>query len=102
MWSAADESPTTCHGVGDRVCRHQRTVLSMGLFHLWLYFFNLLSFWLHHVAHGIFVPRPGIEPVPLAVEIQSLNHWTVREVTLGPHFITSSGSRLWHRESGEE
>ena len=32
------------------------------------------------VACGILVPRPGIEPVPPAVEAQSLNHWTAREV----------------------
>ena len=103
MWSAADESPTTCYRVSDRVCGHQRTVFSMGLFHLWLYFFKFTYFFfrLHHGAHAIFIPRPGIAPAPLAVEIQSLNHWTVREVTLWPHFITSSGSRLWHRESGK-
>ena len=29
---------------------------------------------------GILVPRPGIEPAPLALEAQSLNHWTAREV----------------------
>ena len=27
--------------------------------------------------------RPGIEPVPPALEVQSLNHWTAREVPLG-------------------
>ena len=31
-------------------------------------------------AGGILVPRPWIEPVPSAVEVLSLNHWTVREV----------------------
>ena len=36
-------------------------------------------FWPHHTACGILVPRPGIEPVPLAVEAQSPNHWTARE-----------------------
>ena len=29
---------------------------------------------------GILVPQPGIEPTPPAVEAQSLNHWTTREV----------------------
>ena len=29
---------------------------------------------------GILVPQPGTEPVPLAVEALSLNHWTAREV----------------------
>ena len=47
-----------------------------------------VSFWLHqhhffflcHPACGILVPQPEIEPVPLAVEAWSLNHWTTREV----------------------
>ena len=37
-------------------------------------------FWLYHTACRILVPQPGIEPLPLAVEAQSLNHWTAREV----------------------
>ena len=37
-------------------------------------------FWPCHVTFGILVPQPGIEPVPPAVEAQSLNHWTAREV----------------------
>ena len=40
--------------------------------------FNFLS--AHHVACRILVPRPGIEPVSLAVEARSLNPWTAREV----------------------
>ena len=28
---------------------------------------------------GFLVPRPGIEPGPLAVRVQSPNHWTARE-----------------------
>ena len=32
------------------------------------------------VACGILVPRPGMEPVPSALGVQSLNHWTAREV----------------------
>ena len=31
---------------------------------------------------GILVPPPGIEPVPPAVEVQSHNHWTARELPL--------------------
>ena len=34
----------------------------------------------HFLACGILVPQPEIEPTPLAVEVRSLNHWTVREV----------------------
>ena len=29
---------------------------------------------------GVLVPQPGIEPVSLALEAQSLSHWTTREV----------------------
>ena len=31
-------------------------------------------------AYGILVPQLGIEPMPLALEAWSLNHWTSREV----------------------
>ena len=31
-------------------------------------------------ACGILVPQPGIKPVPSALEVQNLNHWTAREV----------------------
>ena len=37
-------------------------------------------FWPGRVARGIFIPKPGIEPVPLAVEAWCLNHWATREV----------------------
>ena len=36
-------------------------------------------FWPHAVACRILFPQPRIEPVPLAVEAQSPNHWTARE-----------------------
>ena len=29
---------------------------------------------------GILVPRPGMEPAPLAVEARSFNHWAAREI----------------------
>ena len=29
---------------------------------------------------GILIPQPGMEPVIPAWEMQSLNHWTTREV----------------------
>ena len=34
------------------------------------------------MACGILVPQPGIKPMPPALEAQSLNHWTTREVLL--------------------
>ena len=41
-------------------------------------------FWLGLPACGILVPQPGIEPVPPAVEAQSLNYGTTRQV---PHLF---------------
>ena len=32
-----------------------------------------------HVACGILVPLPGIEPMASAVEVPHLNHWAARE-----------------------
>ena len=49
---------------------------------------HFFFFWPRHTARRILVPRPGIEhvpPAPPALEVQSLNHWTAREVPLG-HF----------------
>ena len=43
-----------------------------------IYFFFLLRF----VACGILVPQPGIKPMPPAVGVWSLNHWTTREVPI--------------------
>ena len=36
-------------------------------------------FWPHRTAHGILVPRPGIEPMSPAVEVWGPNHWTAGE-----------------------
>ena len=33
-----------------------------------------------HAAWKILVPRPGTEPMPPALGVWSLNHWTTREV----------------------
>ena len=32
------------------------------------------------MAHGVLVPRPGIEPTSLALQGRFFNHWTTREV----------------------
>ena len=42
--------------------------------------FDLAFSWPCHEACKILVPLPGIELVPLALEAQSLNHWTAREI----------------------
>ena len=39
------------------------------------------------MACRILVPRPGIEPVPHAVEARSPNHWTAREVPIYTFFV---------------
>ena len=41
---------------------------------------KFIYFWPCHVSCGILVPRPGIKPVPPALGVLSLNHWTTREV----------------------
>ena len=43
----------------------------------------VLKLFFVHSACEILVPRPGIKPVPLAVEVWSLNHWTAREFPNG-------------------
>ena len=48
-------------------------VLSLSFF----FFFFLFA---HCMACGILVPWPGVKPLSPALESQSLNHWTVREV----------------------
>ena len=54
-----------------------REALKCFLFHVIL-FFVLFG----HAACGILVPPSGIEPVSPALEEQSLNHWTAREVPI--------------------
>ena len=47
------------------------------------------------MAGRILVPQPGIKPVPPAVEVWSLNHWTIREVLI----IIIKMTRLPHWQS---
>ena len=52
---------------------------------LLLFLMNFIClFWLRRAACGSLVPLPGIEPASPTVEVQSLNHWTTREV---PHYL---------------
>ena len=59
-------------------------LFSMGVALFLSFFFvigtSIIFFWPRLVAYGILVPRPGIKPVPPALEAQSLNHWATREV----------------------
>ena len=42
------------------------------------------------MACRILVPRPGINPVPPALEARSLNHWTAREVPMVAFIINKA------------
>ena len=46
---------------------------------IFFFFFNFRGGGPHCAAWGILFPWVGIEPMPLAVEAQSPNHWTTRE-----------------------
>ena len=46
--------------------------------------FLKLIFKLLAMPCGMFIPQPGIEPIPPAVEAWNVNHWTTRKV---PHLI---------------
>ena len=50
------------------------------LLNLFQYCFCFMFWFLVCEACGILAPKPGIEPAPPALEAQSLNHWTAREV----------------------
>ena len=45
---------------------------------LWILFF----FFFGHVACGILVTLPGVEPIPPSLEARSLNHWAARKSPL--------------------
>ena len=45
---------------------------------------TLFFLWQSEDAHGVLVPPPVMEPVPLAVEAQSPKHWTAREFPGSP------------------
>ena len=49
-------------------------------------YFNLF-FDCTNSAGGILVPWPGMEPKPPAVEVQSLNPWTTKEVSDSTSFF---------------
>ena len=54
-------------------------------------------FWPWHMACGILVPWPGIEPASPAVEAQTLNHWTTSKVP--SFFILFDFSSIYHTPS---
>ena len=64
---------------------------------LWrTYFFDFLKkFCTPHRARGILIPQPSIKLTSPALEEQSLNHWTTREVpikdVLNKYFVNCGG-----------
>ena len=52
---------------------------------LLFFFYDLFFGW---EACGILAPQPGTEPTPLALEVQSLNDWTVKEPLDFVKFLT--------------
>ena len=47
-----------------------------------LQYFSLSFFFVCHTAQFVELPWPGTEPMPPAVEVWNLNHWTPRQVRL--------------------
>ena len=47
-------------------------------------------FFLFGRAMQILAPQPGIKPTPPAVEAQSLNHWTTREVPVSCSLLVNA------------
>ena len=63
------------------MCRHLReTRVSKGVLYVALICCWFFFFWLSYAASRILVPWPGIEPGPPAVDMQSPNHWTAKEI----------------------
>ena len=56
--------------------------VSRGLLVSHWFCFLFFFFWPYHTAGGILVPQPGIQTAPPALEVQSLNPWTTREVLI--------------------
>ena len=70
------------------------TIKKKSLLNLSQFCFCFMFWCSGHKACGILAPRPGIKPVPPALEMQSLNHSTTKE---GPFFsfFLSFLSALW-------
>ena len=47
-----------------------------------IFFFFFFPFGLAMWLHRILLPRPGTEPRPSAVKVQSPNHWTTRKFSI--------------------
>ena len=61
------------------------------------HFISLYFIWPSHMACRILVPRPVIEPRPLAVKARSLKHWNTREFQVF-HFRDENTEVQWRPE----
>ena len=52
-------------------------------------------FWPHHVACGILVPQPGIEPGSLAVKAWSPNHWITENSLKSSDILSALMVHCW-------
>ena len=70
-------------------CLFLKNIFSVQNFLIFLFVYILcINYFCPHLkTHGILALQPGIEPVPPALEVRSLNHWTAREVPYSSVFI---------------
>ena len=57
----------------------------------------LFLFFGQHVAWGILVLQPGIDPITSLLEVRSLNHWTTKEVCLCIHLNSFHDHCHYHK-----
>ena len=50
--------------------------------YIYIFVVVIVVFWPHGAACGILVPQTDFKPVPPAWAVQSITHWTTREVTI--------------------
>ena len=63
-------------------------MIFLGTVHFIFFFFFFFKFlWQHQTTCKFLIPQPGMEPMPSAVKVQSLNHWATRGVLM-PHFYS--------------
>ena len=71
----------------------------LNILYIMPFFFFFFFFLPVHISCRIPAPRPGIEPMPLALELWSSNHWRAREVSIipfmFPHFTVETESSFW-------
>ena len=67
----------------EKLCCTHIIPLKLTLVQLVLFFFGCAI-----QLAGILAPRPGVEPVPPAVEARSPNHWAAKEFPAGTFIIS--------------